>query len=176
MKRASLTAVRVFALPSNRTRGVLVAGPLRLPCALGRAGIGTAKREGDGKTPRGRFRLGQLHYRGDRGPRPRTELPAKAITPQDGWCDDPRDRRYNRPVTWPYPASAEAMWRDDHLYDFVVEISWNVRPRIRGRGSAIFLHLARADFAPTAGCIAVRPKDMRRLLALLGPATTLSIG
>jgi L,D-peptidoglycan transpeptidase YkuD (ErfK/YbiS/YcfS/YnhG family) len=175
MKRASLTAVYVFTLPSNRSRGLLVAGPLKLPCALGRTGVGAAKREGDGKTPRGRFRLARLHYRADRGPRPRTGLSVRAIRPRDGWCDDPLDRRYNRPVTLPYPASAEAMWRDDHLYDMVVEIDWNRRPRIRGRGSAIFLHLAREDFAPTAGCIAVRAKDMRRLLARLGPQTMLLI-
>jgi len=175
MKRASPTVVHVFASPLNRTRGVLVAGPLTIPCALGRAGIGTAKREGDGKTPRGRFRFGQLHYRADRGPRPRTGLPVKVTRPQDGWCDDPQDRRYNRPVTLPYPASAEAMWRDDRLYDVVVEIPWNMKPRISGRGSAIFLHLAREDFSPTAGCVAVRHRDMRKLLARLGPHTMLRI-
>ncbi|MFC7395873.1 L,D-transpeptidase [Chelatococcus sp. GCM10030263] len=175
MKRASLTVLRVFALPSNRSRGILVAGPLRLPCALGRAGIGWDKRESDGRTPRGQFRLGRLHYRADRGPRPATLLPVRATRPRDGWCDDPRDWRYNRHVLLPCGASAETMWRDDHLYDIVVEISWNVCPRVRGRGSAIFLHLARDDFAPTAGCVAIRPKDARRLLARLGPRTILAV-
>jgi L,D-peptidoglycan transpeptidase YkuD (ErfK/YbiS/YcfS/YnhG family) len=175
MKRVSLTVLRVFALPSNRSRGILVAGPLRLPCALGRAGIGCDKREGDGRTPRGRFRLGRVNYRADRGPRPVTLLPVRAIREHDGWCDDPQDRRYNRPVPLPCGASAETMWREDHLYDVVLEISWNVRPRVRGRGSAIFLHLAREDFAPTAGCVAIRAKDARRLLARLGPRTILAV-
>jgi L,D-peptidoglycan transpeptidase YkuD (ErfK/YbiS/YcfS/YnhG family) len=114
-------------------------------------------------------------WRADRRPRPETLLPLRGIRPSDGWCDASLDRRYNRHVTLPYPASAEAMWRDDGLYDFVLDLGWN-RGQIRpGRGSAIFLHVARPGFLPTEGCIALEAGALRRLLRLIGPKTELVI-
>jgi L,D-peptidoglycan transpeptidase YkuD (ErfK/YbiS/YcfS/YnhG family) len=115
-------------------------------------------------------------YRPDRGPRPRSLLPLKPIRPRDGWCDAPGDRRYNRPVPLPYPASHEEMWRPDHLYDVVLDLAWNRGPIVAGRGSAIFLHLAKAGFEPTAGCVAVPEARMRRLLGVIGPRTRVVIG
>ncbi|MDJ1158702.1 L,D-transpeptidase family protein [Chelatococcus sp. SYSU_G07232] len=176
MKRTTLRSIRVLPRPGDRRRGVILAGPLALPCALGRSGTGRTRREGDGRTPIGRFALGALYFRADRLRRPRTRLPLLPLRPNDGWCDDPADTRYNRPVKLPYRAGHERLWRDDHLYDLVLDISFNRGPILRGRGSAIFLHLARQDFAPTAGCIAIAPRAARRLLALLGPETTLIIG
>ncbi len=114
-------------------------------------------------------------YRADRVARPRTLLPVSPIGPNDGWCDDPRDRNYNRPVRLPYPAGHEQMWRKDHLYDLVVVLGYNDGPRSRGRGSAIFMHLAAPDFAPTAGCIALREADLRSLLAIAGSHTVMRI-
>jgi L,D-peptidoglycan transpeptidase YkuD (ErfK/YbiS/YcfS/YnhG family) len=108
--------------------------------------------------------------------RPRTRLPVGAIGPRDGWCDAPEDRNYNRRVGLPYPASHESLWRDDHLYDLVVILSHNERPRRRYLGSAVFLHIADPQRKPTAGCVAVSPSGMRRLLALCGPDTRLVIG
>ena len=104
-----------------------------------------------------------------------TALPASPIRPENGWCDAPEDRSYNRPVALPYPASYERLWRDDHLYDVVVVLSHNERPRQRYRGSAVFLHIADSEGRPTAGCIAVSLPDMRKLLALCGPQTALKI-
>ncbi len=101
---------------------------------------------------------------------------ARLTRPDDGWCDDSRHRRYNRPVPLPFAASHERMWRDDSLYDAVIEIGWNDRPAIRGRGSAIFFHLARPGFTPTEGCVAVDRAAMRRLLPLIGPRTRIWIG
>lgn len=176
MKPIRLCEVRVVARPGSRTRGLLFAGTLAIPCALGRSGIGFDKREGDGRTPAGTFALGRLRYRADRRLRPVTGLPPGRIGPADGWCDDPSDRRYNRPVRLPCRASHEEMWRADGLYDLVVEIGWNMHPRRLSRGSAIFLHVARTGFAPTAGCVALRPDDLRRLLARLGPDTRIRIG
>jgi len=150
------------------TRGVLQWGAISLPCALGRGGIRAAKREGDGGTPRGRWRLRLVFYRADRGRRPHTMLPVKSLAPHDGWCDAAADRNYNRPVRHPYPASAEAMWRSDGLYDIVVVLDYNERPRVRGKGSAIFIHVARPGFLPTEGCVALRARDLRKLLALMG--------
>jgi L,D-peptidoglycan transpeptidase YkuD (ErfK/YbiS/YcfS/YnhG family) len=169
---------RILVCPASTymTRGFVLAGTMQTPCALGRAGIRSAKREGDGATPMGSFRLRAVLYRADRMPLPRTHLPVTAISEDSGWCDDPNDRAYNRPVRLPFAASHERLWRDDHLYDLVVVIDFNLSPSRRGAGSAIFLHLARADFAPTAGCVAVSRESMLRLLPHLGPQTTIEIG
>ncbi len=107
--------------------------------------------------------------------RPRTGLRLRRTTPRDGWSDDPRDRRYNRLVPLPCATSHEKMWRDDHLYDVVIDIAWNRGPVVRGRGSAIFLHLARPEFSPTEGCVAVAPAMIRRLLERIGPKTRIEI-
>lgn len=144
-------------------------------CALGAAGLTARKREGDGATPAGRMRLGQVLYRPDRVARPRTLLPVRALRPEEGWCDAPGDRNYNRPVRLPYPASAERLWRDDHLYDLVVVFDYNIRPRTRGRGSAIFMHLARDGLAPTEGCLALGLRDLRALLARCAPGSTIAV-
>jgi L,D-peptidoglycan transpeptidase YkuD (ErfK/YbiS/YcfS/YnhG family) len=175
MKRATLDLIRVYPSPVDRRRGRIVAGPMTIPCALGRGGTTRSKREGDGATPVGRFRLLGCFYRADRGRRPPIRLSAAAIGPADGWCDDPADRRYNRPVPLPYPGRHERLWRDDHVYDVVVDIDWNRGPIVRGRGSAIFLHLARPDFAPTEGCVAVPKRMAARLLARIGPNTEIEI-
>ncbi|WP_420825593.1 L,D-transpeptidase family protein [Terrihabitans soli] len=171
----------IHVIPRGGHRGLLVAGPLRLPVALGRSGVvgRNAKKEGDGGTPRGTLPLRGLWYRPDKVRPPRTRLPHRAIRPDDLWCDAPGDRNYNRPVTAPYPASHEKLWRDDDVYDFVVELGWNDRPRFQGRGSAIFMHLARSDglagFKPTEGCVALRRQDMEKLLPLLGPETVMVV-
>jgi len=136
-------------------------------CALGRGGViaAEAKREGDGTSPLGLWPLRRLLYRADRGPAPQTALPSAPIEPDDGWCDAPGDAAYNRPVTHPYPASAERMWRQDHLYDLVVVLGHNDDPVVAGAGSAIFLHLAKPDYGPTEGCVALARADMAALLA-----------
>jgi L,D-peptidoglycan transpeptidase YkuD (ErfK/YbiS/YcfS/YnhG family) len=148
---------------------------LTMPCALGRGGVGAFKREGDGATPRGRFALRRIWLRPDRRPPPTSGLPSCLTETHDGWCDDPRHPRYNRPVRLPFAAGHERMWRDDGIYDVVIEIGWNDRPAIRGRGSAIFLHLARPGYTPTEGCVAVSRRDMARLLPRLGPHTRIDI-
>jgi L,D-peptidoglycan transpeptidase YkuD (ErfK/YbiS/YcfS/YnhG family) len=154
----------VAALSSRATRGAVRLGSLNLPCALGRSGRRTLKREGDGATPVGCLRAIRVLYRADRIPRPLTGLPVKPIGRGDGWCDAPADRNYNRPVRYPYAASAEPLWRADPLYDVVVVLAYNIRPRVRGRGSAIFMHLAGPGLAPTQGCIAL---GRRQLILLL---------
>lgn len=154
----------VRTLSKSRSRGCLQFGPLRLPCALGASGIRALKREGDGATPLGDFRCLLALYRPDRMMRPRTGLPLAPIRPLDGWCDAPRDRNYNRPVRHPYPESAEHLWRDDGLYDIIVVLDQNTRPRIRHRGSAVFLHMAREGYKPTAGCVALKPADLMKLI------------
>src|SRR5215217_6300615 len=175
MLRRYLALIRVYRDPLDHRKGRLVAGSLVISCALGRGGTSHRKREGDGASPVGRFALVQGFYRPDRGPRPRTGLALRPLRPRDGWCDDPRDRRYNRPVRIPCGSSHETMWREDHLYDVVIDIAWNRGPIVRGRGSAIFLHLARPGFEPTAGCVAVDRRQARRLLERIGPRTRIEI-
>ncbi|MFD1702736.1 L,D-transpeptidase [Methylopila henanensis] len=174
--RRSLKIIAVRPLPGARARGRLAAGPFVLPCALGPAGVVVDKREGDGATPRGDLAVRRVFWRPDRGRRPTTAAPTRAIRPDDGWCDAAGHRLYNRLVRTPFAASHERMWRDDGLYDLVVELGWNDRPARQGRGSAIFLHAARPGFTPTAGCVAVAPAKLRRLIALMGPDTVLRVG
>lgn len=178
-KRMAASVLRRIIVRASRedpSRGILVAGALTVPCALGRSGVTRHKREGDGATPAGRLRLVHCFYRVDRLSRPITRLPTTIIRRSDGWCDDPSDRNYNRPVTLPYPAGHEDMWRKDGLYDIVVILDWNLDNPRPGRGSAIFLHLAAPGFAPTAGCVAVTRLAMMQILVLSGPETFLDIG
>lgn len=168
--------MRVFAKPGSRARGILVFGHLAFPVSLGRAGIRANKREGDGATPRGRFRLLRLWWRADRTLFPNTKLPARRISPDDVWVENPADRNYNKPVKLPGSSGADRLWRDDHLYNFVIEIDHNKRPRISNMGSAVFIHFAREGLKPTAGCVGLRPADLKRLLPRLSRNTIIDIG
>jgi L,D-peptidoglycan transpeptidase YkuD (ErfK/YbiS/YcfS/YnhG family) len=170
-----LDLLTVRTRPGHRTKGLLIAGPLAIPVSLGRGGIKADKREGDGGTPRGVFRLRRLWWRAGRAPRPRTQLPVRPIRPDDAWSEDPGERRYNRPFKRRPDEAGDRLWRDDHLYDFIIEIDHNTRPRVAKRGSAVFIHLARDGFLPTAGCVGLKKDRLVRLLARVGPNTTIHI-
>jgi L,D-peptidoglycan transpeptidase YkuD (ErfK/YbiS/YcfS/YnhG family) len=175
MHRTTLANLDVRTRPGNRRQAWLLTGLRAIKVAIGRSGIKANKREGDGATPAGRYRLVRLWWRADRIPRPRTMLPSKPITAVDGWCEDPFDRRYNRPIRVLRGQPGDRLWRTDTLYDLIIEIDHNLRPRIAGRGSAVFIHVARTDMAPTAGCVSMPDRTLRRLLARLGPNTTITI-
>jgi L,D-peptidoglycan transpeptidase YkuD (ErfK/YbiS/YcfS/YnhG family) len=147
----------------------------RWRCALGWGGVRADKREGDGATPVGCFVLRRVYYRPDRGGPPATALPVSATDPADAWCDDPADDAYNRLVRAPYAASTETLWRDDALYDVVVMLGHNDDPVAPGAGSAIFLHVARPDWGPTEGCVAVRREVLLDILAACDETTRLCI-
>jgi L,D-peptidoglycan transpeptidase YkuD (ErfK/YbiS/YcfS/YnhG family) len=168
--------IRVRAAAGNPRRGWLTAGGLTVPVALGRGGIKADKWEGDGGTPRGTFRPRQLWWRADRHPRPKTFLPVRAIRREDAWCEDPSSRHYNQPLRLAGDGGGDRLTRADHLYDFIIEIDHNTSPRVADRGSAVFLHLARPDFSPTAGCISMTQSAMLRLLERLGRQTKIVIG
>ena len=175
-KRQDADLLTVRARPGNPTQGLLNWRGLVFPCALGRGGIALLKREGDGATPLGAMRLLGGYFRKGRLSAPgRTRLPLAPIGPDDGWCDEPGDRNYNRPVDLPYSASCERMMRDDRLYDCCIVLDYNIAPRKRGRGSAIFFHIARQGYRPTEGCIAVSPRVMARLLPRLSPHTVMRV-
>lgn len=148
----------------------------RYPCTLGRSGFSAKKREGDGATPIGEFRLIEGYYRADRLPLPATALPMHAITRDMGWCDDPAHPDYNRRVTLPFAASHEELWREDHCYDLFLVIGYNTDAPVPGKGSAIFLHLLHDDGRPTAGCVAVSREAMLELLPSLTPQTLIRLG
>lgn len=150
-------------------------GGRRLRCALGRGGMSGHKREGDGATPIGAWAFRRVLYRPDRVAAPVTALPVSAIGPSDGWCDDPAHPDYNRPVTLPHPASCERMWRDDHVYDVVVVLGHNDDPPIPGLGSAIFMHVAKPEYAPTEGCVALALPDLLDLLGQCAPGDVLEV-
>ncbi len=175
MRRRALSLIRVQTRPGDRTRGILKAGPLTIPVVLGRTGIRANKFEGDGATPRGRFRPLRLWWRADRHPRPTTALPVRRITPDVAWCENTSDRRYNQPFRRSANDPGDRLWRQDHLYDLIVEIDHNTRPRIAKRGSAVFVHVARPSRSPTQGCVAMTTADLRRLLASLGRRTRIEI-
>jgi L,D-peptidoglycan transpeptidase YkuD (ErfK/YbiS/YcfS/YnhG family) len=136
-----------------------------LRCALGKGGVKVEKEEGDGATPSGLLPLRRILYRADRVPPPRCAMPIEPISTTDGWCDDPRHRDYNRFVNLPHDARHEELWRRDEIYDVIAVLGWNDAPVVKGRGSAIFLHAARPDYAPTEGCVALALTDLTRLLA-----------
>jgi L,D-peptidoglycan transpeptidase YkuD (ErfK/YbiS/YcfS/YnhG family) len=170
-----LAAIRIARAAGDPRRGWLIAGGQTVPVALGRSGIKANKREGDGGTPKGTFRPRRLWWRADRHKRPRTHLAVRAIKPEDAWCEDPQSRHYNQPVRRQRDQAGDRLRRDDHLYDFIVEIDHNSSPRVAGRGSAVFLHLARENFGPTAGCVSMTRSAMLRLLERLGPRTKILI-
>lgn len=173
--KGRLREIVIRARPGVPTQGLMRAGPAVFPCALGRGGISAAKREGDGATPLGRMRLLHGYFRADRVRPGGTRLPMSVIRADLGWCEVPDDRNYNRAVTIPYAASHETMRRQDGLYDFCIVLDWNIRPRRRGCGSAIFFHLARPGFTPTEGCVAVTRATMRLLLPHLSARTFLDV-
>ncbi|MFV4733655.1 L,D-transpeptidase family protein [Mycobacterium tuberculosis] len=157
--------------------GMLAMGADEVKCALGPAGVTPAaeKREGDGATPLGVWPIRRVLYRPDRGGPPATRLPLQPIGENDGWCDAADDPAYNRPVTLPYPASAERMWREDGLYDLCVILGHNDDPPVAGMGSAIFLHCAHPDYRPTQGCVALARTDLEALLAMAEPGDALAV-
>jgi L,D-peptidoglycan transpeptidase YkuD (ErfK/YbiS/YcfS/YnhG family) len=175
MRKLALPLIRVRTRPGRRTLGLLLAGQNVVPVVLGRSGIRADKREGDGATPRGRFRLVRLWWRSDRFPKPPTLLPSRRIDAAIAWCEQPTDRRYNRPFRRSPNEPGDGLRRDDHLYDWIIEIDHNTRPRVAGRGSAVFLHVARPERSPTSGCVAADAQSRKRLLSRVGPMTKIEI-
>lgn len=173
-----LQTIEVRRKPGEAMRGVLIADGRALPCALGRAGPTVFKREGDGATPaHAAMRPLWGYWRSDRGVRPRSVLPLQPIGPDDGWCDAPEHSSYNGPVRLPFAESHEVMRRADCLYDICIVLDWNMAPRgrARHRGSAIFLHMAKPGYPPTAGCIALGRRDLEWLVARIDRRTSIIV-
>jgi len=173
---ARIATLRVRPLAGARAKGWLTAGNFRCLCALGPAGVVRSKREGDGGTPGGRFALLWGYCRADRLRPPAGGVALRPLAPRQGWCEDPSSRNYNRPVALPARDVSDRMWREDALYDLCFVLDYNYTRRVRGRGSAIFFHLARPGLTPTAGCVAIRAEDMRKLSPRLARRAEIWIG
>ena len=163
-----MNVVYIRPIWKSHSRGAFVMGARTntwsVPCTLGRGGIKSIKREGDGGTPIGCFKVMEAYYRPDRIMRPKTNLPLTPITKTMGWCDASKDRNYNKKIRLPYHQSHETLMRKDHLYDLMVVLDYNISQCKRGAGSAIFFHLAHSDYRPTEGCVAVHKNIMLRFL------------
>jgi L,D-peptidoglycan transpeptidase YkuD (ErfK/YbiS/YcfS/YnhG family) len=175
---AKLSRLVVTAQPriaSQKPLGRLQAGATTFVCAIGATSISHHKREGDKATPVGHFRLIEGFFKPGVGGRPATLLPIHPIRRTLGWCEDPAAPAYNRPINLPSRVGHETMWRDDGVYDFVIVLDYNLRPRRRFLGSAIFLHCARPGFSPTGGCVALNAADLRKLLPRLARGAKLIV-
>ena len=176
MARSVLPEITVRPAPGNPRQAIVHAGDLTFRAALGRSGRTSRKREGDGATPIAGMRLLHGFFRKDQIKSPLgTTLPMMPIDRTMAWCDAPDDANYNRPTRLPFKPSHETMMRGDHLYDICLVMDWNMSSRSRNRGSAIFFHIAKPGYQPTEGCVAIRRRDMLRLLPLVGPETVVRV-
>lgn len=155
--------------------GVLKLGDKQFKCALGQNGVSVNKKEGDGTTPAGNLPIRKVFYRADRVQKPESQFETVALKPEDGWCDALDNPKYNQEVTMPYPASAENLWREDEVYDVIVVLGWNDNPPVPGKGSAIFIHVARPTYSPTAGCIALALPDLLEVLKNLSTDSKVTV-
>ena len=168
-RRASARPALVRPRPGRASQAIVSLGGRAIYAALGRSGIATLKREGDGATPRCRMRPIACLHRDRSLARPSRVLPMRPVRARDGWCDEPRSQLYNRACRTPLRASHETLVREDALYDAIVVTDHNQRPRVRWRGSAVFVHVARDGLAPTAGCLAFARSDWQRGAVPTGP-------
>ena len=147
----------------------------KIKCSIGKNGITKNKQEGDLKTPSGTFKLKKIFYRKDRIKFIKTALKKNYIKKNIGWCDDPTSKYYNKEIKFPFNGSAEKLWRKDNIYDLIIVLNYNFNPIIKNKGSAIFLHICKKNYAPTTGCVAINKKDMMNLLIKIKNNTKLII-
>ena len=147
----------------------------KLRCSIGKRGISIKKREGDKKTPKGEFKLKYILYRKDRVFNFQTKLKKIKIDKKMGWCDDPKSNHYNKIINYPFKYSSEKLWRKDNIYDIIIIIDYNLDPVIKNKGSAIFLHIAKRKYQPTAGCIAVSKRNIKLIASKINKRTKIKI-
>tara|TARA_Y100000590_G_scaffold360910_1_gene417402 strand:+ start:1085 stop:1573 length:489 start_codon:yes stop_codon:yes gene_type:complete len=147
----------------------------KLKCSIGKSGLTTNKKEGDLGTPKGCFRLGLLYYRKDRIKSLNCKLKKRIIKKNMGWCDDIKSKKYNKEITFPFKYRAEKIFRGDNIYDAFINIKYNYSPAVKGKGSAIFLHLCNKKYKPTKGCIAIQKKDFLKLVKKINKNTKIKI-
>ncbi len=147
----------------------------KIKCSIGKNGTTTSKKEGDLSTPKGFFKIGTLYYRKDRIKLNKCKIKKKVIKKNMGWCDDIKSKKYNRPIYFPFKYSAEKLHINRKIYDILINIKYNYCPVIKGKGSAIFLHLTNKKYKPTKGCIAIHKKDFMKILPFINIKTKILI-
>ena len=147
----------------------------KLKCAIGKSGIIKSKKEGDLATPKGTFRFGTFYYRKDNNKPLKCKIRKKIIKKNMGWCNDIRSKKYNKEISFPFKYGAEKLYRKDKIYDLFINIKYNFHPAVKGKGSAIFLHIATKKYKPTNGCVAISKKDFLKILPLINNKTKISI-
>ena len=149
---------------------------LKFRCSIGKAGIKNKIKEGDNITPKGIFKLLKLYYRADKIRKIVTPLEKIKIKKNMGWCDDPRSRFYNKEIKIPNKFSYEKLYRNDNIYDLIIVLSYNVKPIIKDRGSAIFIHIAKNKYPSTKGCIALKKLHLLKILKEIKSKTLTKVG
>ncbi|MDC0472741.1 L,D-transpeptidase family protein [Pelagibacteraceae bacterium] len=147
----------------------------KVKCAIGKRGISDKKREGDNITPRGTFRFNEIFYRKDRVSKIRSYLKKTTIKNNMGWCDDVQSIHYNKLIFFPFNLSAERLKIKKNIYDIIVILDFNLKPIIKNKGSAIFLHVATKEYKPTKGCIAVSKTNLKKLISLISSKSKITI-
>ena len=147
----------------------------KLKCSIGKSGITHSKKEGDLTTPKGLFGLGLLYYRKDKIKLLKCKIKKRVIKKNMGWCNDSKSKKYNQEISFPFKYGAEKLYRKDKIYDIFINIKYNQRPIVKGKGSAIFLHLSNKKYKPTSGCVAIQKKDFLKILPLINNKTKISI-
>jgi L,D-peptidoglycan transpeptidase YkuD (ErfK/YbiS/YcfS/YnhG family) len=155
--------------------GYLKYRDFKFKCALGKAGIGNKKYEGDNITPKGDFRIVKIYYRKDRLKKLHSKFTLTEITKGMGWCDDPKSRKYNHPIKLPTKYSHEILYRRGNIYDLILVLNYNMKPTIKNKGSAIFIHVAKKNYKKTAGCVALKKADLVLLVKEINKNTKVII-
>jgi len=156
-------------------KNILIYKGYKLKCSIGKSGIKYSKKEGDSATPKGIFKLGLLYYRKNKNKPLKSKLKKKIIKKNMGWCDDSKSKQYNQEIYFPFKYGAEKLYRKDKIYDIFINIKYNQLPIVKGKGSAIFLHLSNKKYKPTSGCVAIQKKDFLKILPLINNKTKISI-
>ena len=144
-------------------------------CALGKNGIKKKIQEGDSITPKGIFKITKIYYRQDKIKKIKTLIKKIKIRKEMGWCDDPKSIFYNKQIKLPSKFSYERLYRKDHIYDLLAVLNYNTNPVIKNKGSAIFMHIAKKNYSPTAGCVALKKNDLIKLLEIIKKNTKIKI-
>jgi len=147
----------------------------KFKCSIGKSGVKSLKKEGDLATPKGLYKLGQLYYRKDRIKSIKSKIKKKVIKRNMGWCDDINSKKYNKEIIFPYKYRAEKLYRNDNIYDILINIRYNQYRVVKGKGSAIFLHITKKKYTPTKGCVAILKKDFLKLISLINKKTKIYI-
>ena len=148
---------------------------LKFRCALGKAGIGKKKVEGDNITPKGTFKIVKIYYRADRVKKMPSKFRLIKITKKMGWCDDPNSKDYNQLINLPIKYTYEKIYRKDSVYDLLIVLNYNIMPTIKNKGSAIFIHVARKNYKKTSGCIALKKNHLTKLIKAIKKDTKVII-